>query len=130
MSPSHQPGRSSSRSLYFPAACALAERAWQTRTAFDFSALSVPNVSYAIVNGTIVSPCVKRNPPVRVSCFGGAARSVLPDDCMRRARIALRPLLSFQLAFIDRPYLVDRRDLLHRLVVADARDAGKAERVA
>src|SRR5947207_7550405 len=83
-----------------------------------------------MVNGAMVSPCVKRKPSGRTSCFGGAAMNVFcARSGMERGRISLLPL-ALQLPLVNPPYLIDGRDLVDRLVVADARDAREAQGVA
>src|ERR1051326_7750399 len=83
-----------------------------------------------MVKGAMTCPCWKRNPASRTRSFGGAARKVFCTSWGIGAKDSLRLRLSFELPLVNPPHLVDRGDLLRRLVVADARDAWEAQRVA
>src|ERR1043165_5503990 len=82
-----------------------------------------------MVKGAMTWPCRKRKPASSTRSFGGAARNVF-WVVSATWKDSLRLRFSFQLAFVNPPHLVDRGDLRRRLVVADARDAREAQRVA
>src|SRR6185436_10338184 len=94
-------------------------------------------------------PCRKRKPRSRTRSRGAAAMKVFCTssgigakdsslECGGHAAAVRAPAwpahstslpFPFQLPLVNPPYLIDRRDLIDRLVVADARDPREAQRV-
>src|ERR1044071_2949779 len=83
-----------------------------------------------MVKGAMTWPCRKRKPFSRTRSRGGAAMKVFCTSWGIRAKDSLRLGLAFELPLVNPPHLVDGGNLLDRLVVADPRNARKAQRVA